>query len=102
MNEGFWIDPDQVRSSAPAFSQLGDRLGEIFSSLRGKLETEGRCWGSDDYGKAFEKSYNEPKNNAYHFFPQLTKGLHDIGKGLVETADTADRGESASHQKFKT
>lgn len=101
MSEGFWIDPDEVRSSAPAFSQLGDRLGDIFAGLRGRLEAEGRCWGGDEYGKAFEKSYTEPKNNAYEFFPQLTKGLHDIGSGLIETADTADRGEGTNKQMLQ-
>jgi uncharacterized protein YukE len=101
-SEGFWIDPGEVRTTAPAFNGLGDRLSDIFAGLSGKLAAEGCCWGGDEYGKAFEKSYDEPKNNAFEFLPQLAKGLRDIGTGLVETADTVDRGEGTNQQMFQT
>jgi len=102
VSQGFWIDTDEVRAAAPAFAQLGDRMQQIFSTLQSKVEAEGPCWGGDDYGKAFEKDYLPARDSAYGFFPQMAKGLTDIATGLEEDADTADRGESASHQKFQT
>lgn len=102
MSGDFWIDADAVRGSAPAFNQLGDRMDQIFQALRGRMDEEGECWGGDDYGKAFEKDYLPARRNATEFFPQMSKGLSDIASGLIEAADTADRGEDATHQKFQT
>jgi hypothetical protein len=101
VSEGFWIDPAGVRASAPAFTELGQRMDEILATLRGKLESEGHCWGADDYGKAFQKDYLPAHDNAFQFFPQMSGGLKDIATGLEESADTASRGEDATHQKFK-
>jgi hypothetical protein len=99
---GWWVDSNQVRSSAPAFNNLGDRLDEIFATLHSAVAAEGTCWGSDQYGEAFVEKYQEPQQNAFDTFPQLSKGLHDVAAGLIETADTADRGEDATHTKFKS
>jgi uncharacterized protein YukE len=99
---GWWVDSDQVRSAAPAFNELGDRLDTIMQSLQAALGAEGTCWGGDQYGQAFLEKYSDPKKNAFDTFPQLSKGLHDVAAGLLETADTADRGEDATHEKFKT
>jgi len=99
---GFWVDPDQVRASAPAVAQLGDRLDEICRTLQSALLAEGDCWGADQYGEAFAEKYQDPSANAFDTFPPLSKGLHDVAAGLLETADTADRGEGATHDKFKT
>jgi uncharacterized protein YukE len=99
---GWWVDSDQVRASAPAFTELGDRLDGIFKNLQAVLSAEGPCWGGDEYGQAFEEKYQDPKQNAFDTFPQLSKGLHDVAAGLLETADTADRGEDATHEKFTT
>ena len=99
---GWWVDSDQVRASAPAFNQLGDRLDDIFQTLKIALDAAGECWGSDQYGEAFYEKYKDPKQNSDETFPQLSKGLHDVAAGLLETADTADRGEDATHQKFTT
>ena len=102
MSEGFWIDPEMVRAAAPGFHQLGQRMDEVFATLRARLEAEGHCWGWDDYGKAFAKDYLPARDNAAEFFPQMVQGLKDIAAGLVEAADTAGRGEDATHQKFQT
>jgi hypothetical protein len=102
VSDGFWIDPDGLRSSAPAFERLGERMDQIFATLRSKLEAEGHCWGADDYGKSFEKEYLPAHDNAVEFFPQMSKGLKDISTGLLENADTAHRGEDSTHQKFQT
>ena len=102
MSGEFWVDTEQLRAAAPAFEQLGERMDTIFTTLRGKLEAEGHCWGNDDYGRAFEKDYKPGRDNAMQFFPQMSAGLKDITSGLMEGSDTADRGDDATHQKFQT
>ena len=101
MTQGFWIEPEVVQAAAPAYQQLGQRMDEVFSTLRARLEAEGHCWGWDDYGKAFEKDYVPARDNASEFLPQMVQGLKDIAAGLIEAADTANRGEDATQQKFQ-
>jgi hypothetical protein len=100
MTDGYWIDQDVVRAGAPAFTELGQRLTQVFTTLRGALDAEESCWGVDSYGESFEKEYFPGRDSVTDFFPQAAKALTDIGSGLQESADTADRGESATHTKF--
>lgn len=100
MSDGYWIDQAVLRAGAPAFTDLGHRLGDVFTQLRTALTAEGPCWGGDDYGTSFEKEYLPGRQSVDDFFPQAAKALSDIGAGLLESADTADRGESATHTKF--
>ena len=99
MNE-FWIDAQQVRAAAPGFLVVGDRIRTAITRLTAALDAEGRCWAGDDYGRGFEKEYLPGRDQVFEYLPQVAGALHDIGQGLREMADTADRGETASHRKF--
>ena len=101
MTGEFWVDSEQLRACAPAFERLGERIDNIFGALRGKLQAEGHCWGGDEYGQSFEENYQPGRDNAVQFFPQMSAGLKDVTTGLLEGADTADRGEDATHRKFQ-
>jgi hypothetical protein len=100
MSDEFWIDQDVLRAGAPAYTELGQRLSQVFATLRGALAAEELRWGIDSYGKSFEKEYIPGRDNVDDFFPQAAKALTDIGAGLRESADTADRAETATHTKF--
>jgi hypothetical protein len=97
---GYWIDGQQVKAAAKSFTELSGRMQDAFMQLVHGLTAEGHCQGFDEYGKAFDKNYAEPKLNAMEFFPQMRDGLKDIGSGLEEMADTASRGEDANDHKF--
>jgi hypothetical protein len=97
---GYWIDPERVKDAATAYTELGNRLGEVLMTLVQGMTAEGHCQGFDEYGKSFDKNYAEPKENALEFFPQMRDGLKEIGAGLDEMADTAGRGEGANDHKF--
>jgi hypothetical protein len=99
---GYWIDGQQVKAAAKSYADLSTRMQDVLMTLVNGLNAEGHCQGFDDYGKAFDKNYLEPKRNALDFFPQMRDGLKDIGSGLDEMADTANRGENANDHKFTT
>ncbi len=100
MNDGFSIDPATVRSAAAAFTSVGDQLSGVFAQLSTAIESAGRCWGGDQYGTSFEKEYLPARDSAVKFFPGLAKVVGDMGAGLAELADTAERAESANTDKF--
>jgi hypothetical protein len=99
---GYWIDGPQVKAAAKSYTDLGNQLQDVLVALVNGLAAEGHCQGGDQYGKAFDKNYLEPKLNALEFFPQMRDGLKDIGSGLDEMASTTARGEGANDQKFRT
>ncbi len=101
MSDGsLWIDQSILRAGAPAFTDLGNRLGEVFAQLQSALAAEELRWGVDSYGKSFEQRYVPGRDSVMDFFPQAAQALRDIGSGLAESAETADRGETATHSKF--
>ncbi|GAA3453708.1 MULTISPECIES: hypothetical protein [Dactylosporangium] len=99
---GYWIDVPGVKSSAKSFTDLSDRMQQVFQKLKSGLAAEGECQGHDQYGEAFDKNYQEPKENALEFFPQMVDGIRDMGAGLIEMADTTARGEDTNDKKFLT
>lgn len=100
MTGGFTIDPVGIRAAAPGFEQVSQRLTEIGQRLKASLDAQGECWGHDSYGETFLAKYTDPLSNAMDYFPSLSSSIADISTGLVEMADTADRGEAASQSGF--
>ncbi|MFS8101227.1 WXG100 family type VII secretion target [Lentzea alba] len=85
---GFEVDPTALRSQSPKFSAAGDKLQTAWETLRGVLDANNGCWGGDDAGKEFQKSYVPIADQARQAFPALTEGIHSIRKGLDASADT--------------
>ncbi|MFI5780500.1 WXG100 family type VII secretion target [Nocardia sp. NPDC051570] len=53
----FWADPERLRAVAPKFAELGADVESAVEKLRHGLDSEHRCWGSDQPGKQFEQQY---------------------------------------------
>jgi uncharacterized protein YukE len=85
---GFEVDPTALRSASPKFSAAGDKLQTAWETLRGVLDANNGCWGGDDAGKEFEKSYVPIADKARQAFPALVEGIHSIRTGLDASADT--------------
>lgn len=85
---GFEVDPTALRSASPKFSATGDKLQTAWETLRGVLDANNGCWGGDDAGKEFQKSYVPIADQARQAFPALAEGVHSIRKGLDASADT--------------
>ena len=99
MVTGFEVDPTALRSASPKFSAAGDKLQTAWETLRAALDANNGCWGGDEAGKEFEKTYVPIADKARQAFPALAEGIHSIRKGLDASADTweaADKGGAGS------
>jgi len=85
---GFEVDPTALRSASPKFSAAGDKLQTAWETLRGVLDANNGCWGGDEAGSEFAKSYLPIADQARQAFPVLTEGIHSIRTGLDASADT--------------
>jgi uncharacterized protein YukE len=51
------IDVDAVRHKAEKLRAIHGEYVNLVSTLRSALQQHEKCWGSDSFGRAFEKGY---------------------------------------------
>jgi hypothetical protein len=56
------VDPEQVLRTRARMADLADEIGEARHRLEVALAGEGRCWGTDEAGVAFEAAYLGPSH----------------------------------------
>ncbi|MDX3664309.1 type VII secretion target [Streptomyces sp. ID05-26A] len=97
---GFEVDPTALRSQSPKFSAAGDKLQTAWDALRGVLDANNGCWGGDEAGQEFAKSYLPIADQALQAFPALTEGIHSIREGLDASADTWEAVDQAGRRSL--
>lgn len=97
---GFEVDPTALRSQSPKFSAAGDKLQTAWEALRGVLDANNGCWGGDEAGQEFAKSYLPIADQARQAFPALTEGIHSIREGLDASADTWEAVDQANRRSL--
>jgi uncharacterized protein YukE len=90
------VEPGTLRRHATGFSEGGEELERIFTTLDAALSAEGKCWGADETGQQFEQGYQEPRRGAYDTFAALPGALKDIRSGLDQMAKAYEDAEDAS------
>lgn len=83
MAEDFYLDPDGVGQATRDLKASGRRLSGAFTKLTETLDRHDGCWGDDDIGKGFEKSYRQPSTDA-------RKGAKDTIEGITGICDEVD------------
>ncbi|MGV9540123.1 WXG100 family type VII secretion target [Nocardia beijingensis] len=89
---GLWADPDRLRAISPQFEQLGDDVNAALERLRQGIQSEGRCWGGDHFGKQFEQKYPQGDGQGsvgecLAALGQLIATLKATGDKITTTAD---------------
>lgn len=85
---GFQVDPVRLRGAAPQFDRAADRLEDARSALDTALRAEGRCWGGDDAGQTFERSYLPQAEVTISAVGTVVQALRAIRTGLDASAGT--------------
>ncbi len=89
-----WVDPENLRARGAAFRAIGDEVRQVTERLRTALAQEGRWWGDDEAGAAFERSYGPDALRLITALQALSDGLLSFGSQITTaagTAETADR-----------
>ncbi|WP_394613708.1 WXG100 family type VII secretion target [Lentzea sp. JNUCC 0626] len=93
---GFEVDPTALRAASPKFSATGDKLQTAWEALRTVLDANNGCWGGDEAGQEFAKTYLPLADSGGKAFPLLTEGIHAIRKGLDESANAWEAADKAN------
>ncbi|WP_280442730.1 hypothetical protein [Nocardia brasiliensis] len=86
-----WIDPDGLRTNGAEFHNVGEQAQQTFEELRAALAREGRCWGDDEPGKAFEQNYLPDAERGLEALEQLAAALQTFGQQLNAAADSFEQ-----------
>ncbi|NUS43685.1 MAG: hypothetical protein HOQ24_08370 [Mycobacteriaceae bacterium] len=82
------VDPDQLRALAPEFEDIAAEAQRAVAELKATIAREGACWGNDEPGKAFEKTYLGDSKKGVEALEQTVENLRALGQGVRGTADT--------------
>jgi uncharacterized protein YukE len=88
------IDPERLRHARARMTDLADEIGDARNRLAARLEGEGRCWGADEPGAAFETVYLPASRAVRAILATTEAGVHELATvlGLLAAVfETAER-----------
>jgi uncharacterized protein YukE len=96
MGDEVRVYPKALKRSKAGFEDGAATLKAIFERLEGRLSAEGKCWGADKTGQAFEKDYLPAAQQVQKAGPQAAKAVGDIAKGIDKMAQNYMKADDAS------
>ncbi|MDQ4009201.1 MAG: WXG100 family type VII secretion target [Actinomycetota bacterium] len=85
---GFHVDPVRLRSASPQFDAAADQLEDARTTLEAALAAEGPCWGGDDAGQTFARTYLPQAEATTRAVGSIVAALRAVRVGLDTSADT--------------
>lgn len=92
----FSLEPDEFAGQAPVFGDAGDELAAAIRRLQASIDGEGRCWGDDEPGRAFEKTYRPDAERTVQNVQNLTSILRATGALVHNSANQFDHRDLGS------
>jgi hypothetical protein len=83
-------DPNEVSGTAAILRSMGTSFQSQAQTVLGDINAVNaeRPWGSDQYGQAFEQTYNVvPEGSEVPLREAVDDGLSRAGEGLIKPAD---------------
>ncbi|MBX6749324.1 MAG: hypothetical protein IRY85_06550 [Micromonosporaceae bacterium] len=93
MTDRIAVDPERLRYARARMTDLADEVGDARHRLEVRLEGEGRCWGTDEAGAAFEAAYLPASRAVRSMLATVESGVHELATvlGLLTTVlETAE------------
>lgn len=90
------IDVEAVRHKMDKLRAIHRDYVSHVAALRGTLQQYEKCWGSDKFGKAFEKGYTENLTAYYDNVDVIGNNL-DATAGNIDSAVTSLQGQDETN-----
>ncbi|WP_280417057.1 hypothetical protein [Nocardia carnea] len=90
MSSVFSLDSDELARQSPTLSGAAQELAAALRNLETALGTEGRCWGNDDPGKAFEQTYDPDAQQTVVNLRNLVGTLQSSGQSFTDIGGEFD------------
>ena len=100
MGEVVRVDPTALRDAQPHVEEIASGIRATWSWLGRVLNAEGACWGADETGQTFARSYLPALSTVRQAFTDLHDGVESIAQSLSTVADNADAVDSRTDARF--
>lgn len=87
MSSKFSLEAGEFAGQEPAFTNAGSELIAAVGHLQATIAREGWCWGDDEPGREFEKTYRPDADKAVQDLHNLVAILHHTGTVIKQSAD---------------
>jgi len=94
------VDPAALRAAQPHVAEIASEILATGSWLDRVLNAEGACWGADDTGQAFARSYLPALSTMRRAFTELHDAAESIAQALSTVADNADAVDDRTDARF--
>lgn len=85
------LDPEALRAVATHLEGYGAHAAQILAELREAMAQQGECWGNDDPGEQFAKTYVPSAHQGAEGLHTLAENLDSLGKGVANAVDTVEQ-----------
>jgi uncharacterized protein YukE len=82
MNADVTANSTDLQSTAPQYSDVADRVRQIYQTLTQALDTLGACWGDDASGRTFGGKYCPPAVSAIAQMSNTNQGVQSMVDGI--------------------
>ncbi|REE96573.1 hypothetical protein [Thermomonospora umbrina] len=90
------VYPQALKRSKTGFEDGAATLKGIFERLGTRLSAEGKCWGPDKTGQAFEKDYLPAATEMQKAGPKASEAVGGVAKGIDKMAKNYTTAEDGS------
>ncbi|MEU7629011.1 hypothetical protein AB0C34_03355 [Nocardia sp. NPDC049220] len=88
MSKPLEVDLDGLRAHGATVEKIGEQARQMVEGLRRSLALEGRPWGDNESGKAFEKYYLPDAEKGLAGLGALAQALSSFGSQLTAAANS--------------
>jgi hypothetical protein len=83
---GFTVQPTDLGTNGSQYSAVADQVRQIHQTLVDKLNAEGACWGNDEAGAQFAKTYVPPAMTALGQMNDVDGGVQSMSEAAQSWA----------------
>ncbi|MFF5260117.1 hypothetical protein ACFY4C_14300 [Actinomadura viridis] len=90
------VERDALKQAGGGFEDGARDLREAQSRLDAALQAEGKCWGADATGQAFEKDYLQNAQDVLKLLITVSDNVEKMKDGVARMAGTFGDAEDAT------
>ncbi len=101
MADGFQVQPDELRTEAKVFGELGATLSRALNDLDSALSGLSGMCGDDKQGRQLAAKYDPNQASIGAAVARLSEGVISIQGGLEAMADNHQSNDQAKAESFR-
>ncbi|MBY8862067.1 hypothetical protein K7711_36710 [Nocardia sp. CA2R105] len=102
MSESLWVDTGAMRASARELDQVADETARMVAELKAALGQEGDCWGNDEPGETFAKTYVPGEKQGMEGMDNLVAAVRAMGVDLRNITDSFENQDDSGATQVRT